>query len=369
MSKINQPFTFKNGLRLRNPVVMAPMTTWAGEDDGRLTQAELDYYRARANGVGMVITGTTFMQPEGKGFVGQYYGGRDETLPQLTALADTIKSGGARAVLQVFHAGRNSLPTLTGGLDVVGASDIAVEREGAVQPRPLTEEEILAIIQTFTDVTARAISAGFDGVEIHGANTFLLQQFFSPHANRRQDAWGGSLEKRARLPLAIVDAVVDTAAKLAGPEFVVGYRLSPEETWEPGISLDDTLYLVEQLARKNLSYLHLSLRHYAQTSMRDEGDQRVVGRLIAEKLAGRLPLMGVGLVHSLGDLNAAFSLGYDLVAVGKALLYDAQWYEKQCRGETPERTLADALRQIVPQRMFASLYGRREVMNVSFSGR
>ena len=89
--------------------------------------------------------------------------------------------------------------------------------------------------------TRRAIEAGFDGVEIHGANTYLLQQFFSPHSNRRDDQWGGSLEKRMNFPLAIVDAVKQAVAKHAKAPFVVGYRISPEEGTNPGITLEDTL--------------------------------------------------------------------------------------------------------------------------------
>jgi 2,4-dienoyl-CoA reductase-like NADH-dependent reductase (Old Yellow Enzyme family) len=345
---------------------MAPMTTWAGDSDGHLTQDEFDYYGARSNGVGMVITGTTFMTANGKGFAGQYFSGSDACLPQLTRLADTIKAGGARAVLQIFHAGRNSMHALTQGHDVISASDIAAPREEAVIPRPMTEAEITEVIDSFARVTGRAIAAGFDGVEIHGANTYLIQQFFSPHANRREDAWGGSLEKRSRFPLAIVSAVL--AAAKTRPGFVVGYRLSPEEVEQPGISLDDTAYLIDRLAGTSIDYLHLSLTHYAMTSVRNRSDTRVIGRLVVEQLDGRIPLIGVGQVHSEADLNSAFALGYNLVAVGKALVYDPQWFEKIVRGDHPVGALSETNRQRfhVPQRMYDVLFARRQLMGVCF---
>lgn len=372
MGKINHSFTFRNGLELRNPVVMAPMTTWSGEEDGRLSQEELEYYRARCNGVGMVITATTYMTRNGQGFPGQFFGGSDECLPHLTLLADTIKQGGARAVLQIFHAGRSTgVPALIEGHEVVSASNIPLPREGAPVPRALTEAEIAEVIESFAQVTERAIKAGFDGVEIHGANTYLIQQFFSPHSNRREDDWGGSLEKRARFPLAIVDAVLGAVAKHAAkarPGFVVGYRFSPEELEQPGITLDDTAYLIERLAETRLDYLHLSLKHYATNSVRDPQAPTVVGKWVAELLQGRMPLIGVGQIHTEGDLNAAFDLGYDLMAVGKSLIYDPQWFEKIAHGEYPAGALSEKTyrEHLVPHAMFQALSARRTVMNVRF---
>jgi len=370
MSKIKAPFTFANGVTLRNHLVMAPMTTWSGTDQGAFGQAEYDYYRVRASGVGMVITGTSYMTPNGKGFSGQFFAGDDETLPHLTAMAKTIKDGGAKAILQIFHAGRQSAKSLIGDLDVVSASDIPAERPDAETPRPLTQPEIEAIIQSFADVTKRAAKAGFDGVEIHGANTYLLQQFFSPHSNRRADQWGGSLENRTRFPLAVVDAVLD-AAKSIGSDFIVGYRLSPEEIEQPGISLKDTDVLVEMLADTKLSYLHLSLPHYAATSMRNPKDMRVIGTVLAQRLDGRMPLIGVGQVKTLDDAQCALDLGFNLVAVGKSLIYDPDWVAKIFAGETPFDSLSETRRETVkvPKAMFDKLYQLRDWLNVCFEGK
>jgi 2,4-dienoyl-CoA reductase-like NADH-dependent reductase (Old Yellow Enzyme family) len=348
----DQSFSFANGSVLRNRIVMAPMTTWSGKDDGHLSPDELAYYEARADGVGMLITGTTYIVPNGRGFPRQFCGDDDRFIPGLTELADRIKRKGAKAVLQIFHAGRMSQPALTGN-DVVSASDVPAERPGSAKPRALSDTEIETIIVSFGETTRRAIAAGFDGVEIHGANTDLIQQFFSPHANRRTDRWGGSLEARARFPLAVVDAVLSEVKAHADKTFIVGYRFSPEEIENPGITLDDTLYLADRLAEKALTYLHVSLGRFDQTSQRDKSDQRIVGQVIHQHLKGRLPLIGVGCVKAADDLQRAFDTGYELVAIGRALVAEPHWVQKTRVGEkiVPTISMAQRLEKCVPEKM------------------
>ncbi|MGB2078879.1 MAG: NADH-dependent flavin oxidoreductase [Vibrio sp.] len=371
MKAYQQEFKFENGQTLKNAVVMAPMTTWSGDDEGYLTQAELDYYRARSTGVGMVITATTYTVPSGKGFAGQFYAGSPSHHAQLKELADAIQHNGAKAVLQIFHAGRASNKALLGGEDVVSASDIPALRPDSEKPRPLTQTEIDDIITSFATTTQAAIDAGFDGVEIHGANTYLIQQFFSPHSNRRDDIWGGDLRARMAFPLAIIDVVQQTVQQAidegkATPDFLVGYRFSPEELENPGITLDDTLTFIDVLADKPLDYLHVSLRHYAQTVQRDAQDERITLKALAEKIDGRLPLIGVGTVVTEADVEAAQALGADLVAVGKPLIYDHKWYEKTVAQEA----VVDGLNQtfnpdaIIPKPLHEMLHAIKDFMGV-----
>lgn len=368
MSSFTDKFQFRNGLTLRNKVVMAPMTTWAGQDNGYLTDDEYVYYKARSSDVGLVITGTTYMQASGKGFSGQYYAGSKDFLPQLKKLAHTINSQGAKAILQIFHAGRNSNSSLTNGADVVSASAVAAERELAATPREMSSTEIEETVQSFADVTQMAIEAGFDGVEIHGANTYLIQQFFSPHSNRRNDQWGGSLKKRMRFPIEVTRAVIKIARTYASDSFVVGYRLSPEEYENPGISLDDSLVLSKSLVDEGIDYLHLSLKHYAMHPQRIKGDNRIIGEEFKKILANKIPLIGVGNIHTASDLENAFSLGYDLVSVGKALVYDPNWLSKIQQGREPITGLQENSMKLnaVPQKMYQALYELKEVMQVNF---
>ncbi|MFQ6734231.1 oxidoreductase [Virgibacillus tibetensis] len=120
----------------------------------------------------------------------------DKLIPGLAKLAATIHDQGAKAILQIYHAGRMARPDLLPDGQPISASAVAPEREEAITPREMTEEEINETITAFGEATRRAIKAGWDGMEIHGANTYLIQQFFSPHSNRRTDQWRGSVQKR-----------------------------------------------------------------------------------------------------------------------------------------------------------------------------
>jgi len=264
MTMLHEKFTFPSGAILQNRLVMAPMTTYSGSAHGDVSEAERAYYSVRSRDVGMVITGTTYTILNGQGFPNQFYAGSDKHLYGLSNLARAIKADGAKAILQIFHAGRMVRPGLLKESEVVSASDVPAEREGALTPRPLRDEEVDDIIESFVATTKRAIGAGLDGVEVHGANTYLIQQFYSPHSNRRKDRWGGTRDKRMRFPLAVTRAVLATAKRHASKGFIVGYRLSPEELENPGLTLEDNLALADSLGDLPLDYLHLSLRRYDQ---------------------------------------------------------------------------------------------------------
>src|SRR5690606_3685075 len=161
---------------------------------------EVNYYAERSRGVGTVITACAYVSKEGKAFPGGFSAASDNMIPGLSKLAKAIKDQGAKAVLQIFHGGRMVPKKLIGGEQPVSASAIKAPRETADMPREMSEEEILDTIAAFGEATRRAIEAGFDGIELHGANTYLIQQFFSPHSNRRTDKWGGDIEKRMTFP-------------------------------------------------------------------------------------------------------------------------------------------------------------------------
>ena len=153
----------------------------------------------------MVVTACAYVTLNGKGFQGEFGSDRDNLIPSLRRVASAIKEQGAKAVLQIFHGGRMCPPELVPDGEIVSASAVPAE-QGVVSdqvPRALTETEIQSIIRDFGESTRRAIEAGFDGVELHGANGYLIQQFFSPHSNRREDQYGGSLKKdyHFQLPL------------------------------------------------------------------------------------------------------------------------------------------------------------------------
>ncbi len=331
------PLTLKNGVELKNRLVMAPMTNSSSNPDGTVTDAEVNYYARRSKGVSMVITATTYVIPSGKGFPNEFAADRDAMIPSLSKLAKAIQAQGAKAILQIFHAGKMSPTELVPDGDVVSASDVPANREGAAQPRSLREEEVEEIIEAFGETTRRAIEAGYDGVEIHGANGYLIQQFFSPHSNLREDRFGGSLEKRMTFPLAIVDKVQSVVAKHADESFIVGYRFSPEEPETPGITMEETLHLVDVLADKNLDYLHVSLFDFFSKPRRgvEDLEKTRIAHLL-ETIGERVPLIGVGSIYTAEDAKLAFNTGVPLLALGRELVIDPDWVQKIAEGRESE---------------------------------
>jgi 2,4-dienoyl-CoA reductase-like NADH-dependent reductase (Old Yellow Enzyme family) len=355
-----ESFAFKSGIDLKNRLVMAPMTNFSSHEDGSVSDAEVSYYVRRANGVGMVITACTYVTPNGRGFHGEFAADRDEMIPSLRRLADAIKGEGAKAVLQIFHGGRSCPPALVPNGDVVSASDVPSQDQPDVVPRPLSGEETEAIVRDFGEATRRAIEAGYDGVEIHGANGYLLQQFYSPHSNRRSDRWGGSPEKRLSFPLAVVDEVQRVVAKHAKRPFLVGYRFSPEEAEEDGITMAETLTLVDALADKSLDYLHVSLMDFWSTPRRGvDDDNRSRMEWIVETAGTRVPVIGVGSIHTADDALKALRTGVPLLALGREIIMEPDWVSKVEEGrESDIRTTLsknDQERLVVPDPLWKAI--------------
>ncbi|WP_145947045.1 NADH-dependent flavin oxidoreductase [Paenibacillus sp. Y412MC10] len=332
---IMEPYRFKNGVEVKNRVVLAPMTISYFRQDGTITDDVIAYYESRSNGVGMAVTGSAIVTSSGKVFGGEIAADNDDRIPSLQRLAAAMKRRGAKAILQIFHGGREGLPEAVPNGEIVSASAIAKEGQSLI-PRALEEQEILEIIRAFGASTRRAIEAGFDGVEIHGANRFLIQQFFSPYTNRRDDRWGGNLDKRMAFPLAVVDEVNRAVAEHAKRPFLVGYRFSPEEEMTPGITMADTLRLVDALANKNLDYLHVSLMDFWSKPRRGVEDNRSRMEMINELAGQRVPVIGVGSIRTPDEALRALQSGVPLIALGRELIIDPDWVEKVTQGRESE---------------------------------
>jgi len=325
------PFLLPNGVKLKNRLIMAPMTTCAGFFEGIVNAELIEYYRARAGSIGTVIVESCFIDDKGPAFPGAIGIDDDDKISGLAKIAQAIKEKGSKAILQIYHGGRMVSPALISGRTPIAPSAIAAPREGAPEPAALSTAEVESMIAKFGDAVRRAIQAGFDGAELHGANTYLIQQFYSPNSNQRQDKWGGSRDNRAKFPLAVLDTARKTAKRYAGSDFIIGYRFSPEEIEEPGIRFDDTLYLLEKLAEHGLDYLHFSLGHMLKPSIVDTTDPLP---LITKYIAGRsenlakVPVVGVGGVVNKSDADAGLDHGYDLIAVGRACIAYPDWTDR-----------------------------------------
>ncbi|MEE3663010.1 flavocytochrome c [Brenneria sp. g21c3] len=330
-NRILSPFTFPNGTEVKNRLLMAPMTTCTGFYDGSVTSELVEYYRERAGSIGTVIVECCFIDDKGLAFPGAIGIDHDNKIPGLAKVADAIKSKGSKAILQIYHGGRMVEPKLIGGQSPVGPSALAAPRDGAPTPTALTTEEVEGMIVKFGEGFRRAIEAGFDGVEIHGANTYLIQQFYSPNSNQRDDEWGGSRDNRAKFPLAVLDIAHEMARKYADPSFIIGYRFSPEEIEEPGIRFADTMYLLEKLAARGLDYLHFSMGYTLRPSIVDTADPTpLIDKYVAMRSAtlAKVPVLGVGGVVNKEDVELALEHGYDMVAVGKACIAYPDWTDR-----------------------------------------
>ena len=328
-----ETFTFKNGVTLKNKVVMAPMTTMSSFYNGMVSKDELAYYAKRAGGPGMVITAVANVTPNGKGFEGELSATSDEMIPSLRSLAETIQSKGAKAVLQIFHAGRKTFARIIGGEQPVSAGTVkALYPEDSETPRALTSDEIEAIIKDFGQATKRAIIAGFDGVELHGANTYLLQQFFSENSNQRTDTWGGNRDERMTFAKAVIKEVQSVIDKYATKPFILGYRLSPEEIEKPGIRLEDSLYFVKKI-KHDVDYIHLSMGSYLRTSLNNPEDKKPILNYFIETIGPEVPLIGLGSVETPNEAQEVINKGASLVAMGRELLREPNWVEKVQRND------------------------------------
>ncbi|WP_038911362.1 NADH-dependent flavin oxidoreductase [Dickeya dadantii] len=333
-------FHFKNGMTLKNRVVMTPMTTWSANPDETISDQEVAYVQARAKDVGMVITGCTHVTPEGIGFTGEFAAYDDRFIPSLRKLAQAAKSGGAPAILQIFHAGSKAVPELVPNGRIVAPSTMEVPanlfNKGGNTAIALAHDEIENIIKAFSDAARRAIDAGFDGVELHGAHGFLLQEFFSPLANNRDDEWGGSLSNRLRFPLAVIQAVSQVIKTHADRPFLLGYRISPEEQEEGGLRIADTKILIDELIKAGVDYIHASLYDVLNGKPIVDDGGKTTAQLIIEHVANRVPVIAAGGLKMPALAQAALDAGLSLTAIGQALVMNPNWVALAKAGRADE---------------------------------
>jgi 2,4-dienoyl-CoA reductase-like NADH-dependent reductase (Old Yellow Enzyme family) len=330
------PFRFNCGREMANRFAIAPLTTDSSHDDGTATENEIEFVRRRAaNGFGATISSAAYVEQDGRSWQG-IGAAHDGHLSSLRRLAEAMRGAGGLAILQIYDGGRIAKPELIGEQSLRAPSAVASLRPGAKTPREMTADEVKNLIESFREAASLARKAGFDGVEIHGANHYAVHQFFSPRANRRVDNWGGTLSKRMNFPLAVAQAVRDAL----GPKLIAGFRVTPFEVEADGYTLEDSKLLCNELARLNLDYMSVSLDDYRKS--RPAGETRVYDRAVektytpaespitefARVIAGRSAVMASGGIKTCLDAEGAIKLGADLVAVGRAVVVDPEWLSK-----------------------------------------
>ena len=237
----------------------------------------------------------------------------------------------------------------------------------------MTANEVGNLIESFREAASLARKAGFDGVEIHGANHYAVHQFFSPRANHRVDHWGGTLSKRMNFPLAVAQAVRDAL----GPKLIAGFRITPFESEPDGYTLEDAKLLCTELAKLHLDYISVSFDDYRMS--RPVGETRVYDSPVENSctpaenpiteftrvIAGRSAVMASGGIKTYIDAEGAIKMGADLVAVGRAVVVDPEWLSKvRSKSEAsilaglPKDELEIAKALSIPPRMVEYLLSR-----------
>ena len=310
-----QSFTLNNGVTVKNRLAVAPMTHFGSYADGLISDQERTFLGNRAGDMGLFISAATLVQEGGKAFRGQPEATGENCLDSLKETAQIIQKQGAKAILQIHHGGSQAMVELN-RRDKISAS--ASEKDGA---REASAAEVEELIASFAQAADLALRAGFDGVEIHGANGYLIQQFYSAQSNRRSDQWGGSLENRMCFPLAVVDAVAAVREKHQRNDFIIGYRFSPEEAGEDGLTMAETGALIDALVQKPLQYLHVSLWEFNKKIRRGGDTAQTRMQFIHDRINGKLPLIGVGNLFTADDILAAFETGWaEFIALGKTVM-------------------------------------------------
>lgn len=335
-SKLFEPIMI-GSLKVPNRIVMPSMVTQYGETTGFVTQRQIDYYTERAkNRVGMLIVEAAAVSKGGRILPKQINIYEDVYIPGLKKLAESINNAGARSFIQIQHGGRQASSTYNDGIQNVAPSPIA-KRNGQL-PRELTIEEIERIIEDFVSATIRAKEAGFNGVELHFAHSYLIAQFFSPLTNKRTDKYGGDLISRIRLGVEIVRRI----RQKIGKDYPLTARICGYEYIKGGLVLRDAQQIAVMLEEAGLDAINVSGGYvssheegYLNCLVPASGAPMSVPRgtmlPLAEgvKKVVKVPVIAVGRLNDPELAEKALAEGKaDMIAIGRAFIADAAIAEK-----------------------------------------
>lgn len=302
------------GLTLRNRIVMPPMQTSLATSKGAVTNKLIRHYTQRSKALGMLIVEHSYVSLDGRLSERQLGIYEDDLLLGLEKLSSSIHALGTPVVVQINHAGRVASREITRTKPVAPST--------TDNARELQLEEIDGLIEAFANAAERAMKAGFDGVEVHGAHGFLINQFFSRLANRRRDGYGGSLKNRMRFPLEVVERVRERV----GGRLLL-YRLGSDDLNPKGTRIEDSRKFAAKLEAAGVDVIDVSGGLCGSRPTQIQGMQ---GYFIPQaeqiKKVVNVPIIGVGGITEPEFADSLVKDGsVDLVAVGRALLEDADW--------------------------------------------
>lgn len=350
---LTDKITLKHGSLLNNRIVMAPMVTLSGINNGEVSDELLTYFARRSKVAGMIIVEATYVNPNGLTFANQLGISNDRYIPRMKLLAKTIQKDGAKAILQLHHGGREAGVYYDHGGIPLAPSDLDYQHNPHSSidypVKEMTLEEIHNVVEDYGEATRRAIIAGFDGVEIHGANHYLLQQFFSKNTNHRTDEYGNNLDGRMRLDLEIVDKVIQVAHDYGKSDFIIGIRISPNEIHGSHIGFDypDNQALIKKLNQRDIDYVHISGLTATSSSFRNrpKDQTKTYTQLYKEVLDPSIKLITCGGVLSAKDAEEAAQYA-DLVGIAREALMEPDFAQKIQTGHADQ-----IITEVSPERL------------------
>lgn len=311
-------------VHLKNRLVMPPMATARSGSDGKVGDAIISYYDEKSHGgyISLVIIEHSYVSADGKASERQPSVAMDGDIEGLQKLAERIHQNGSKTVMQINHAGSATKKTITGS-DPLGPSAVANPRTGTI-PVELTKTQIRDVTGQFRDAAVRAQKAGFDGVEIHSAHGYLLNQFFSPLTNKRTDEYGGDVFGRIRIHLEVIEAI----RKATGENFVILLRLGASDFMENGSTIEDSKTAAVEFEKAGLDLLDVSggFCGYMVPGLSGQGFFSPLTQEIKHVVS--IPVILTGGITEADAAETLLSEGKaDLIGVGRAIYYDSNWAE------------------------------------------
>ena len=324
MSLLKSPITI-NHLRLPNRLVMPPMATAKCDKNGVVSDALCEFYAEKSRGgyIGLIIMEHCFICRQGKAGEGQLSMAEDSQLDGLKRLVDGIHVNNTRVFAQINHSGIVANPKIT-GMEAVGPSSVAAPNLPApeVMPREMTLQEIADAKESFVAAALRVKKAGYDGVEIHSAHRYLLNQFYSPLTNHRTDAYGGELSNRIRLHVEIIRAVREAV----GPDYPIAIRLGACDYMDGGSTIKDAVTACQAFEAAGADLLDISggFCSYQHPTNKEPGYFRDATASIRKGVKIPVILTG-GIVEGSSAESLLADGAADMIGVGRAILKDSDW--------------------------------------------
>lgn len=326
MAHLFDPITIHH-LTLENRLVMPPMATAKADENGHVTDAVCDYYRERAkySKIGLIITEHSYIHLQGKAHPGQTSIASDDVIPSLAQLTHCIHQEGVKVFAQLSHAGSAAVSKTTGQWPV-GPSAVYHPKQTEELPLEMTVQQIHEVTGWFAQAALRAKQAGFDGVELHSAHGYLLNQFFSPLSNRRTDVYGAqSVENRTRFHREVLQAVREAV----GDTFPIAVRLGGCDYQTGGSTIEDCVEACQLLEKSGTDLLHLTggMNGFVRPGHGEPGYFQDLS--IPVKQVVHIPVLLTGGVTTLSQAEALIAKGCaDMIGVGRAIFKNPHWADE-----------------------------------------